>query len=178
MLSFTLHAYVTVGPLELHFCVQCITDLFLKELPMLEQPAITNIESDSKFIHIICFVVVFQSLSHIQLFATPWTTEGQAPLSFTISKNLLKLMLIDSVVPSNISSSIAPYSSCPQPFPALKYFPMSWLLPSGGQISGASVLATVLPMNTQGWFPLGLTGLTLQSKRCSRSFSSPTIWKH
>ena len=53
------------------------------------------------FIHIIFFVVVFQSLSHVQLFATLWTTECQAPLSFTISKSLLKLMLIDSVMPSN-----------------------------------------------------------------------------
>ena len=49
MLGFTLHAHFTVGPLELHFCVQCITDLFLKELPMWAQPSITNIESDSKF---------------------------------------------------------------------------------------------------------------------------------
>ena len=49
MLGFTLHAHFTVGPLELHFCVQCTTDLFLKELPMWAQPSITNIESDSKF---------------------------------------------------------------------------------------------------------------------------------
>ena len=57
--------------------------------------------------------------------------------------------------------------------------PMSWLFPSSGQSIGASISASVLPMNTQGWFPLGLTGLiSLLSKGLSRVFSSTTNWKH
>ena len=72
-----------------------------------------------------------------------------------------------------ISSSTAPFSSCPQSFPASGYFPISQLLTSGGQSIGASASASVLPMNIQGWFPLGLTGLiSLQSKGLSRVFSN------
>ena len=60
-----------------------------------------------------------------------------------------------------ISSSVIPFSSCPQSFPASGSFPMSQLFPSGGQSTGVSASASVLPMNIQDWFPLGLTGLTL-----------------
>ena len=78
-----------------------------------------------------------------------------------------------------ISSSVTPFSSCPQSFPASGSFPMSWLLASGGQSIGDSASASVLPMNIQDWFPLGWTGLiTLLSKGLSRVFSSTTIWKH
>ena len=64
-----------------------------------------------------------------------------------------------------ISSSVVPFSSCLQSFPALGSFPMSQLFASGGQGIGASVAASVLPMNIQGWFLLGLTGwISLQSK--------------
>ena len=70
------------------------------------------------------------------------------------------------------------FSSCPQPFPASGSFPVSWLFASGGQSIGVSASASVLPMNIQGWFSLGLTGLmSLQSKGFSRVFSS-TIQKH
>ena len=58
-----------------------------------------------------------------------------------------------------ISSSVVPFSSCPQSFPASGSFPMSWLFTSGGQSTGASASASVLPVNIQYWFPLGLTGL-------------------
>ena len=76
-----------------------------------------------------------------------------------------------------ISSSVTPFSSCPQSFPASGSFPMSRLFTSNGQSVG--ILASVLPMNIQGWFPWGLTGLiSLQSKGLPRVFSSPTIWKH
>ena len=76
-----------------------------------------------------------------------------------------------------IASSVALFSSCLQSFPASGYFSMSWLFASGGQSTGAS--ASVLPINIQGWFPLGLTGLiSLWSKWLSRVFSSITIWKH
>ena len=75
------------------------------------------------------------------------------------------------------SSSVAPFSSCPQSFPSLGSFPVSWLFESGDQSIGVSV--SVLPMNSQGWFPLGLTGMiSLQSKGLSRVFSNTTIRKH
>ena len=68
-----------------------------------------------------------------------------------------------------VSSSVAPFSSCPQSFPVSGFFPVSWLLTSGGQSIGA--LVSVFPVNIQGWSPLGLTGLILQSKGLSRVFS-------
>ena len=77
-----------------------------------------------------------------------------------------------------ISSSLTHFSSSLQSFPASGSFPMSRLFRSDGQSTGASASASVLPMNIQGWFPLGLTGLILQSKGLSRAFSNPTIQKH
>ena len=78
-----------------------------------------------------------------------------------------------------ISSSVAPFSSCPQSFPPSGSFPVSQLFRSGGQSIGASVSASVLPMNIQGWFPLGLTGwIPLLSKGLSRVFSNTTVQKH
>ena len=77
-----------------------------------------------------------------------------------------------------ISSSVIPFSSCPQSFPASRSFPMSQLLKSGGQSIGASASASVLPGNIQGWFPLGLTSLICCSSRDFQEFSSTTIWKH
>ena len=77
---------------------------------------------------------------------------------------------------SNHLNLCHPFSSCSQFFPALGSFPMSWLFPSGGQSIGASASASVLPMNIQGWFPLGLSGLiSLLPKRLSRVFSSTTF---
>ena len=78
-----------------------------------------------------------------------------------------------------ISSSVVPFSSCPQSFPALGSFLMSQLFTSGSQSIGASASAPVLPMSIQGWFPLGLTGLIfLLSKGLSRVFSTTTVWRH
>ena len=78
-----------------------------------------------------------------------------------------------------ISSSVIPFSSCLQSCPESGCFPVSQLLASGGQSIGASTSASVLPMNIQGWFPLGLTGLiSLQSKGLSRVFSSTTVGRH
>ena len=78
-----------------------------------------------------------------------------------------------------ISSSVIPFSSRLQSFPASGSFPMSRFFPSGGQSFGASVSASVLPMNIQDWFPLGLTGwISLQSKGLSRVFSNTTVQKH
>ena len=78
-----------------------------------------------------------------------------------------------------ISSSIVPFSSCPQSLPESESFPMSQLFTWGGQSIGVSALASVLPMNSQNWFPLGLTGwIFLQSKGLSRVFSNTTAQKH
>ena len=77
-----------------------------------------------------------------------------------------------------ISSSVTPFSSCPQSFPASRSFPVSWLFASGGQSIGASASAPVLLVNIQGWFSLGLTGSLLESKGLSRVFSSTTVQKH
>ena len=78
-----------------------------------------------------------------------------------------------------ISSSATLFSFCLQTFPALGSFTMSRLFASGGQHIGVSATTSVLPMNIQSWFPLGLVGLiSLQSKGLSRVFSSTTVWKH
>ena len=93
---------------------------------------------------------------------TPWSVAGQASPSSTISQSLLKLMSIESVIP---------YRPLLPPSPPALSFPASCS-------SGASALASVLPMNIQDWFPLGLTGWILLSKGLSRVFSSTTVRKH
>ena len=108
------------------------------------------------------FVVVY-SLSHGQIFATAWTAACQGSLSFPISWNLLRFMSAESVMLSNHLIFCCPLPCCLQSFPASGSFPVSWLFASGDQSFGAS--ASVLPINIQGWFPLGLTSLiSLQSK--------------
>ena len=78
-----------------------------------------------------------------------------------------------------ISSSVVPFSSCLQSFPTSGSFQMSWLFASGGQNTGVSALTSVLPMNTQDWFPLGWTSwISLRSKGLSRVFSNTTVQKH
>ena len=78
-----------------------------------------------------------------------------------------------------ISSSVVPFSSCPQSLPASKSFPMSQFFSSGGQSIEVLASASVLPMNTQDWSPLGWTGwISLQSKRPSRVFPNTTVQKH
>ena len=78
-----------------------------------------------------------------------------------------------------ISSSVIHFSSCPQSFPASGSFQMSQLSTSHGQSIGVSASTSVLPMNTQGWSPLGWTGwISLQSKGLSRVFSNTTVQKH
>jgi len=78
-----------------------------------------------------------------------------------------------------ISSSVIPFSSCLQSFPARGSFPTSQFFAAGGQSIGVSAWASVLPMNTQDWFPLGWTGwISLQSKGLLRVFSNTTVQKH
>ena len=88
-----------------------------------------------------------QSLSHVRLFAPPWTAACQASLSITNSWSLLKLMSIELVM--SISSSVVPLSSHLQSFPASGSFQMSQLFPSGGQSIRVSTSTSVLPMNIQ-----------------------------
>ena len=118
------------------------------------------------------FVVIVQWLSHIRLFATPWTAAHQASLSFTISWSLLKLTSVELVMPSN---HFIPLLLLPSIFPSIRVF--SFTL--GSQSIEASASALVLSVNIQDWFPLGLTGLiSLQSKGFSRVFSRTTVQKH
>ena len=120
-----------------------------------------------------------QLLSHVRLFANPWTAARQASLSITNSRSLLKLMSIESVTPFNHLILCHPFSSHLQSFPASRSFQMSQFFTSGGQSIGASASPSVLPMNIPDGFPLGLTDLIfLQSKGLSRVFSNPTVQKH
>ena len=95
---------------------------------------------------------VVQSLSRVRLFVTPWIAEHQASLSFTISQNLLKLMSMESLLPSNSDwvGILVPFSSCLQSFLASESFPVSQFFTSGGQNVGVSASPSVLPMNIQG----------------------------
>ena len=119
--------------------------------------------------------VVVQSLSCVQLFATPWTAACQAPLSFTLSWSLLRLKSIESVMLSNHLILCYPLLLCLQSLSASGSFPISWFFTSGGQSIGASASAPVLPMNIQDWFPLGFT--PLQSRGLSRVFYNTTSSK-
>ena len=116
----------------------------------------------------VCVLTFVWLLSHVQLFGTPGTAALQVSLSFTISQSLLKLMSIESMMPFNHLILCRRFSSCPQSFPASGSFPVSQLFVSGGQSTGTSAWASVLPMDIQGsiqgWFPLGFGGLILQSK--------------
>ena len=110
---------------------------------------------------------------------TSQTAAHQASLSFTISRSLFKRMSIESTMPSNYLILCRPLLLPSILFPASGLFLMSQLFASGGQSIGASASAWVLPVNIQGWFPLGLTGLiSLLSKRLSRVFSSTIVRKH
>ena len=123
--------------------------------------------------------VAVQPLSCVLLFVTPWTAACQASLFFTISWSLLKLMSIESVKPTNHLILCHPLPLLPSIFPSIKVSSsVSHLFASAGQSLGASASSAVLPMNIQGWFPLGLTGLILLSKGLSRVFSSTIVWKH
>ena len=117
-------------------------------------------------------------VSDVWLFATPWTAGHQASLSITISQSLLKFMSIELMIPS-ISSSATLFLFCLQSFLASGSFPMSRLFAAVGQSTGTSASALVLPINIQGWFPIGFTGLiSLQSKGLSRVFSNTTVQNH
>ena len=120
-----------------------------------------------------------QSLRCVQHFVIPWTAALQASCQSPTPR------VYPNSCPSSlwchltISSSVSPFSSCRQYFPASGSFQISQLFTSGGQIMGVSALASVLPTNTQDWSPLGWTGwISLQSKGLSRVFSNTTVQKH
>ena len=110
---------------------------------------------------------------------------AQSQFSRSVVSNSLQPLSISTHSPLSrwchpaIPSSVIPFSSCLQSFPASESFQMIQLFTSDGQSIGVFASASVLPMNIQGWFPLGLTGLiSLQSKRLSRVFSNTTVQKH
>ena len=113
-------------------------------------------------------VVVVQLLSHVQLFATPWTAACQASLSSSISQSFLKLMSIESVMPSNHLILCHPFSSCLQSFPASGSLPMSQFFPSGDHSIGVSAfgLKSILTDTNIGipdlfWLPFSWKNLFL-----------------
>ena len=119
-----------------------------------------------------------QSLSRVRLFATWWTPASLPCLSPTPGADSNSCPLSRWCHPTS-SSSVVPFSSCLQSFPAWGSFQMSQFFASGGQSIGVSSLASVLPMNIQDWFPLGWTGwISLQSKGLSSVFSNTTVQKH
>ena len=124
-------------------------------------------------------IVIVQSLSRVLFFATPWTAAGQASLSFTISRGLLKFMSIEFVMPSNhliLSSPSLPALSLSQ-HQGLFQWVSSWH--QVAKILELQLWPSVLPMNIKGCFPLGLTCLmSLQSKGLSGVFSNTTVQKH
>ena len=116
-----------------------------------------------------------QSLSRVWLFKTPWTAAHQASLYITNSRSPHKPMSIESVMPLTITSSVIPFSSCPQSFPASGASQMSQLFASGGQSIRVSASISVLPVN---WSPLGCIGwISLKSKGLSRVFSNTAVQK-
>ena len=109
-----------------------------------------------------------QSLNHVWLFVTPWTAAPQASLSITNFQSSLKLMSIESVIPSYRLILCHPFLLLPSIFPSIGSFPVSQFFASGGQSIGVSDSASVFPMNIQDWFHLRLN----QSPCNPREFKS------
>ena len=120
-----------------------------------------------------------QSLSRVWLFASPWTTTCQTPCPSPTPRVYSNSYPLSQWCHLTISSTVVPFSSRLQSFPASGSFQMSQLFELGGQIIRVSASASVLPMNSQDWSPLGWTGwISLQSKGLSRVFSNTTVQKH
>ena len=128
------------------------------------------------FVHLFVYLSMAQ-FSSVQspVLSNSLQPHGLQPTGLPVHHQLLELA--QTHVHPTISSSVIPFSSCLQSFPASGSFLMSQFFHSGGQSIGAS--ASILPVNIQGWFPLGLTGLiSLLSKDLSRVFSSTSVGKH
>ena len=130
----------------------------------------TIFNSDSKMQVYIFSSVHFSCSVVSDSFATPWTAAHHDPLSFTISRSLLRLRSTELVMPSNHFILCCLLLLLPSIFPSIRVFA------SCGWSIGAS--ASVIPMNIQGWFPLDWLVWSLLSKRLSRVFSSTAIWQH
>ena len=116
---------------------------------------------DSRYGAFLLSVQSVHLFSRVQLFVTPWTSACKASLSITNSRSLLKLMSIQLVMPSNRLILCCPLLLLPSIFPSIRVFSKEPLLWIRWPIIGVSASASVLPMNIQGWFSLGLTGLIL-----------------
>ena len=103
-------------------------------------------------------MVINQSLSCVQLFVTPWMAACQVSLSFTISRSLLKLLSFEPAMPSNHLILCYPLVCLPSIFPSSRVFSEKSVPLFSSQCIGVLASASVLPMNIQDWFPLGLTG--------------------
>ena len=114
-----------------------------------------------------------QLLSHVQLFTTPWTAACSASLSITNYRSLLKLMSIESVMPSN---HLIPFFFPHQSFPASGSFQMSQFFAWGGQNTVVSASTSVLPINTQDWFDLLAVQGTLKSLLQHHSLKTSILW--
>ena len=135
----------------------------------------TVIKETFSFRHKPYYFLVIQSLSHVQLFATALTAACQTSLSFTISQRCSNLCPLSWWCHPTISSSVIPFSSCLLSSPAWGSFPMSCLCI---RWPGASASASVLPTSSQGWFPLGLTGLVSLQPKALWRVSNITVQKH
>ena len=122
-------------------------------------------------------VIVVQSLNCVWLFVTPWTAAHQASLSFTISQNLLRFMFTESVMLSNHLILCWPLLLSPSIFPSIRIFYNELALHIRWPKCWSFSFSISHSNNIQDWFPLGLTGLILQSKGLSRVFNT-TIQKH
>ena len=112
-------------------------------------------------------------------FCNPMDCNTQVSLSITNSQSLLNSCQLNRWCLPTISSSVVPFSSCLQSFPASGSFQVSQFFVSAVQSTGVSASASVLPINTQDWSPLGWTGwISLQSKGLSRVFSNTTVQKY
>ena len=131
-----------------------------------------------------CLATLKQSVSSVtQSYPTLWDPMNRSMPGLPVHHLLLEFtrthVLLSRWCHPTISSSVIPFSSCPQSFPGSGYFPMSQLSTSGGQSIGVSASTSVLPMNTQDWSALGCTGwISVQSKGLSRVFSNTTVQKH
>ena len=131
---------------------------------------------------------IFDELSSVQFssvaqscltFCDPMNLSRQASLSITNSQRSSKPMSIELMMSSNHLILCCPFSSCPHSFPESGSFQTNQLFTSGSQSVGVSASTSVLPMNIQGWYPLGWAGwISLQSKGLSRVFSNTTVQKH
>ena len=120
-----------------------------------------------------------QSFSHVRLCNPIHCTTPGLPVHHQLPE-LFRLISIESMIPSNHFILCCLFSSARlQPIPASWFFQMSQFFPPGGQSNAVSASASVLPMNIQDWFTLGLTGwISLESKGLSRVFSKTTVQKH